>query len=312
MVGDSIAVAVGAVDVHHSQTETPVGHISVVAGHGHVADDGARSEGRFVGERLPLVAVGREVGLRVLAAEGEAAYVGMIGSLRKRDTIYTALLADGTDHFRQLTDTMAADLVARDVAEELDALLVPFSPYGVTPIHAGHPGTVSLRPSTFEALLTDVCEELFSMGIRRLVFVNWHEGNIAALDAVATELQARHKRLFVVSAHACYVAQRIYAEAGGELTHGGGIEALAVLAHDPHLLKADRAGTARRTDKAIALDEMRRGREVYGYVTDVTEIDPDGWYGDPHWASSERANTFAKDVAGAIVGQVRGILELRS
>jgi creatinine amidohydrolase len=215
-------------------------------------------------------------------------------------------------HLPTGTDTMAADLVAREVAGELDALLVPFCSYGVTPIHAGHPGTVSLRMSTFEALLTDICEELVAMGIRRLVFVNWHEGNIAALDAVATDLQAHHEDLYVIAAHACYTAQRIYADVGGELTHGGGIEALAVLAHDPDLLRVDRAGVARRTERAVALDEMRRGREVYGYVTDVTEIDDDGWYGNPHWANSERAATFATDVARAIAVQVRQILELRS
>lgn len=38
----------------------------------------------------------REVLERVLAAEGEAAYIGMIGSLGKRDALYAALLADGT------------------------------------------------------------------------------------------------------------------------------------------------------------------------------------------------------------------------
>ncbi|NIR41142.1 MAG: creatininase family protein, partial [Actinobacteria bacterium] len=67
------------------------------------------------------------------------------------------------------TDTMAGELIGRALAERLGALYVPFGPYGVTPIHAGHPGTISLRRSTFEALLTDICDELIAMGIRRLV-----------------------------------------------------------------------------------------------------------------------------------------------
>lgn len=209
------------------------------------------------------------------------------------------------------TDTIAAETVARAVAERLDALYVPFGPYGITPIHAGHPGTVNLRRSTFEALLTDICRELIDMGVDRLVFVNWHEGNIASLDGVATEIQDSHPGVYVVTSHACYVAQRIYAAQGGELTHGGGIEAMAVMAHDPALVKADRAGDSTRPDHAIAMDEMRRSKETYGYITDVVEIDADGWYGAPAWATPELAGGFAAAVADEISKRVSAILALR-
>ena len=215
-------------------------------------------------------------------------------------------------HLPNGTDTIAAELVAAAVAEQLPGLYVPFGPYGVTPIHAGHPGTINLRRTTFEALLTDICTELVAMGVRRLVYVNWHEGNIASMDGVATEIQDRHAGVVVVSAHACYTAQRLYASAGGELTHGGGIEVLAVMAQDPDLVKVDRAGDATRPDHAIALDAMRRGREVYGYITDVTEIDADGWYGNPGWATVDRAVDFAATVGGEVAKQVRAIFELRS
>ncbi|MGH3329270.1 MAG: creatininase family protein [Streptomycetales bacterium] len=208
------------------------------------------------------------------------------------------------------TDTMAARLVAEAVAERLDALLVPFGPYGVTPIHAGHPGTVSLSRPTFEALACDICEELIRLGVRALVLVNWHEGNTASLNAVATDLQDRHDVTFVV-AQACYVAQRVYAESGGELTHGGGIETLAVLAHDPALLRLDRAGRPARPPGAEALDEMRRSREVYGFVTDVTEMADDGWYGDPGWATPDRAGGFAATVAAEVVRGVETVFAAR-
>ncbi len=34
---------------------------------------------------------------------------------------------------------------------------------------------------------------------------------------------------------------------------------------------------------------MRRSKEIYGYITDVTEIADDGWYGNPAWADETRA-----------------------
>jgi creatinine amidohydrolase len=214
-------------------------------------------------------------------------------------------------HLPNGTDIIAGEVVAEALAEELDALVVPFSPYGVTPIHAGHPGTISLSRPTFEALLTDICTELIAMGINRLVFVNWHEGNIASMDGVATEIQKAHDDVYVITSHACYVAQRIYRAQGGELTHGGGIEAMSVMARDPALVHIDRAGDSTRPDHAIAMDEMRRSGETHGYITDVTEIDADGWYGDPTWATEELAEEFAATVAGEIAKQVQGILLLR-
>ncbi|MGH8946667.1 MAG: creatininase family protein [Acidimicrobiia bacterium] len=208
------------------------------------------------------------------------------------------------------TDTMAANLVATELAERLDALVVPAGPYGVTPIHAGHPGTISMRRGVFEAYLANLCEELVDMGATTFVFVNWHEGNIASLDAVATDLQAGEEVL-VVTAHACYTAQRIYAPMGGELTHGGGIETLAVLAHDPDLVEADRVTEPGRPEGAEELDAMRRSHEVYGYITDVTEIAEDGWYGNPAWADEERAGEFAAAVADEIASSVQSILKLK-
>lgn len=210
------------------------------------------------------------------------------------------------------TDTMAAEVISERLAYRLGALYVPFGPYGVTPIHAGHPGTINLKRSTFEALLSDICEELIGMGVSRLVFVNWHEGNIASMDGVATEVQDRHPGVYVVTSHACYTAQRIYAASGGELTHGGGIEALAVMARDPSLVHVDRAGDATRPDHAIALDEMRRSHETHGYITDVTEIDSDGWYGNPTWATEEMAAGFATTVADDVAKRVTEIFELRA
>jgi creatinine amidohydrolase/Fe(II)-dependent formamide hydrolase-like protein len=164
--------------------------------------------------------------------------------------------------------------------------------------------------ATFESLVEDICRQLIDMGVSHFVFVNWHEGNIASLDAVATDLQSGTAAMFIV-ANACYVAQRVYREEGGELTHGGGIETLAILAYDADLAKVERAGEPTRPQRAHALDEMRRSREVYGFITDVTEIDPEGWYGNPQWASQARAGGFVKTVADAIMERLSGILELR-
>jgi len=213
-------------------------------------------------------------------------------------------------HLPNGTDAMAAELIAHAVAEQLGAVYVPFGPYGVTPIHAGHAGTVNLRRETFEALLTDVCTELVRMGVRTFVLVNWHEGNIAAMNAVATDLQDRGDAVFF-AVQACYTAQRVYREHGGELTHGGGIETLAMLAHDPALVKTERAGAPTRPPGAQAMDRMRRSHEVYGFITDVSELADDGWYGNPGWATPQLAEQFTETVSSAVLEALASAMRAR-
>jgi hypothetical protein len=50
---------------------------------------------------------------------------------------------------------------------------------------------------------------------------------------------------------------------------------------------------------------------VYGYITDVTEIANEGWYGNPAWADEVRAAEFAKTVATEIAVTVESILKMR-
>ncbi|WP_148571349.1 creatininase family protein [Nocardioides caldifontis] len=213
-------------------------------------------------------------------------------------------------HLPNGTDTMAAELVAKEVADRLGAVYAPFCPYGVTPIHAGHPGSVTLRRSTFEALLEDVCTELISGGAGTVILVNWHEGNIASMNAVATDLQDRHDVTFI-AAQACYTAQRLYRPEGGELTHGGGIETLAILAYDESLVKTEVVGEPTRPAGALEMDEMRRSPEVYGFITDVTELADDGWYGNPHWATVERSKDFTDVVATGVLAGIDVVMNAR-
>ncbi len=80
--------------------------------------------------------------------------------------------------------------------------------------------------------MTETCVSTAKHGAKQLMIVNWHEGNIPSL-AIAAEALHREHGMSVLTVQACYVAEELYGHACGGLTHGGEIEALAVLAHRP-------------------------------------------------------------------------------
>src|SRR5262245_58835874 len=60
------------------------------------------------------------------------------------------------------TDTILAERIAAEAAAPLGIPVFPVVPYGITPIFLGYPGTVSLRVSTYVALLRDILDSLYS------------------------------------------------------------------------------------------------------------------------------------------------------
>ena len=56
---------------------------------------------------------------------------------------------------------------------------------------------------------------------------------------------------------------------------------------------------------------MRRSPEVYGFITDVTELADDGWYGNPGWADVERAEDFTDVVAGGVLAGIEVVMNAR-
>ena len=109
-------------------------------------------------------------------------------------------------HLPTGTDFFAATAIALAVAEHIDALVLPLCPLGVTPMHMPYPGTVSLRPETLQAVVSDIGSSLAAHGCREFVLLNWHEGNIPSLALVAEHLH-RDLGLSVVVVQACYVAE---------------------------------------------------------------------------------------------------------
>src|SRR5262249_22690427 len=154
------------------------------------------------------------------------------------------------------TDYLASLVIGQRAAEDVDGLLVPFCPVGVTPFHMSFAGTLTLQPQTFMALVEDVCGSLAHHGVKKIVFLNWHEGNTSSMNLAAVAAQQRYGvRVLVVQA--CYIALELFGKDCG-LTHGGELEVLPVLAYDSSLVHLERATNSSPAEQAKKVDSLRR------------------------------------------------------
>ena len=88
-------------------------------------------------------------------------------------------------------DSILAERVATEAAAPLGVPVFPVQPYGLTPYFLAYPGSISLRLSTYLALVRDVLDSLQRQGFRRILLVNGHGGNSPA-GALAIEWMADH------------------------------------------------------------------------------------------------------------------------
>ncbi len=89
-------------------------------------------------------------------------------------------------------DMILSEKVAVDAAAPLGVPVYPAQPFGVTPYFSDFPGTVSLRLSTYIALIDDILESLYRSGFRRILLVNGHGGN-SPIQGFLSEWMARRR-----------------------------------------------------------------------------------------------------------------------
>lgn len=175
------------------------------------------------------------------------------------------------------TDHLTAEHVANEAAARADdeVLVTPPIPVGISEEHRQFSGTLWVSPNTFRAYVRETVESLLSHGWHRVVIVNGHGGNTAAIREVANELTRRFQA--VVAPYTWFDAIDVDLDMG----HAGPVETSLLLRSHPELLHEDRL-------EAAAAD----GAERWGDWVSGVNLSPDsasfsdnGTVGDPTDAS---------------------------
>jgi creatinine amidohydrolase len=81
--------------------------------------------------------------------------------------------------------------VAKILPDELPVTFLPVQRVGISAEHLSYPGTLTVSAPTAIAAWTELGESLARAGLRKLVLVTSHGGNVAAMELVARDLRTR-------------------------------------------------------------------------------------------------------------------------
>ncbi|MFO7854589.1 MAG: creatininase family protein [Paracoccaceae bacterium] len=191
--------------------------------------------------------------------------------------------------------------------EDLDLRVLPLQAVGKSNEHLHAPGTLTLSAETALRVWTEIGLSVARAGVRKIVIVNSHGGNLDLVSILARELRVRAGMLAVRCQWMSFglpdgVGDAREREFG---IHGGEIETALMLHFRPDLVRMAAARDFVSSAEAMAGDGMRwlrpTGGAAYGWI--AKDLNRDGTVGDAAAASAETGRRVAEH-------QARGFVEL--
>ncbi len=181
--------------------------------------------------------------------------------------------------------------------EDLDLRILPVQAVGKSNEHIHAPGTLTLDAPTALAAWQQIGLSVARAGVRKIVIVNSHGGNLDLISILARELRVRAGMLAVKcqwgnfgKPEGMYSAQE--ATYG---IHGGDLETSLMLHFRPELVDMTAARDFRSTAETAPIPPT--GPISLGWVS--SDLNPAGVVGEAHLATAAKgAATCAHQVAG--------------
>ena len=86
-------------------------------------------------------------------------------------------------HLPVSTDCVIAEHISKEAARKLKYFVFPVVPYGVSFEHSPM-FNISVHDSTLSNILCDICISIAHLGIKKIVIINGHHGNMGVLQYV--------------------------------------------------------------------------------------------------------------------------------
>jgi creatinine amidohydrolase len=206
----------------------------------------------------------------------------------------------GTDTWRVAEHCRRAAEVANAAGARV--VVMPAMPFGVNSNFTAYPFTVRLRVETLMAVVTDLVTELDRDGIRKILIVNGHGGNVWPLRALTRQIHGKIAGMVAVVDAGGYVPEEVSREVWerGEGMHAGEGETSEILFLRPETVRMEAALPPTVSQPCIStLDAIKAT-----YVKWWHDFTDTGGVGDPTAASAEKGRRWLEasaEVLGAFL-----------
>lgn len=186
----------------------------------------------------------------------------------------------------------------------LPATFLPLQTIGMSDEHRAFVGTLTLDAPSAIDTWTAIGDSLARAGVRKLVLVTAHGGNVAAIDIVARDLRLRHGMLAVTASwHRLGYPPGLFTDDERRLgIHGGDIETSLMLALRPDLVDMTKVARFGSIAERMDTDNAHlRATSPIGFGWMAQDLNPRGVVGDATRATAAKGRAALEHGARAFV-----------
>ncbi|MEM9427440.1 MAG: creatininase family protein [Pseudomonadota bacterium] len=217
----------------------------------------------------------------------------------------TAAIEQHGPHLPVGVDTMIADGMLGELRarcpDDLDIRILPVQAVGKSNEHLHAKGTLTLSAENALRIWTEIGLSVARAGVRKIVIVNSHGGNLDLISILARELRVQASMLAVKCQWGSFgTPEGLFSEREVQFgIHGGDRETSLMLHFKPHLVDMSAAEDFVSTAEAATVPPI--GPVSYGWIS--SDLNPSGTVGEAELATAQKGGLTAKH-------QVTGFIEL--
>ncbi|WOV93472.1 MAG: creatininase family protein [Candidatus Nitrosoabyssus spongiisocia] len=216
--------------------------------------------------------------------------------LRKnlKNNKHTALIPIGSieqhgSHLPVSTDLDIVNAIAKRLATKMKFILLPSVSYGISFEHKPF-FNLSIRNSTMQSLLLDICNSLLENNIKKIIILNGHHGNQDALKKLERKINKKHVSIF-----------SYWHFMNDTFDHAGLIETSLMLAISKNV-KMNLAKPGLLLDGMTKKEILQLSKKAELSFPSVT---PNGVWGDPTKATATRGKQLLAEIVNNLAKECK-------